>query len=325
MRINKTKTVTFLIVFSLLIYSCETRPLKVHTFPSKSYTIVKEVSFDPDSLRDVTNLPQGDNTYRLEEGVLYLAPQSKVTLKLESYCLDPHKASPATGELYIPVPGTPHIPLYKEMMLYFFEHPEINQKLKQQLIWNLANEVKFEDLSLEERQLLLKIDPQAPLKVNTFLKALLKEKAKEYLGGLVPKRIQEAIEVVKGKYYSYKDYERQVESLRSRIKEPPLQGIPPQPIGETGLYVIAKAGSYSKITVEVYNPSKPSSVEFTHPEFSGKGGKVALEMLDSPKRDKTPYTLILLGRTWLAIQDLLDKLGVERQTIGTSVGVGIRG
>lgn len=257
MKINlEISTILVLSAWSILIYSCATSPKRI-----------TKLDFQPESLRDVTGLPQGDDTYKLENGTLYLASRSKVTLVLESYCLSPGAAAPDRDEPYFFVRKTPPIPLYKEMILYFSKHPEVKQGLKQRLIWNLANEVKFEDLARDEQGLLLKIDPLAPLKVNSFLK----EKAKKYFSKLIetylPKEIQDALTIIKGKYYTYEDYERQIVSLRAQITETFPTDVVPQPVEGTNLYAIGRARGYSSMKIEVFNPSNPRSGSISFSDF----------------------------------------------------------
>ncbi len=238
--------VMLLVGVSILLLSCASSPKRI-----------TKLDFEPELLRDVSGLPQGDDTYKLEKGVLYLAGRSKVTLILESYCLSSDRAAPDANEPYYFIHGAPTIPLYKEIMSFVAEHPEVKQSLVQNLLWNLANEVKFEDLSYAEQELLLKVDPDAYLKVNSFLKEMAKKQIRRLLEQYLPKEAEVVLTIVKGKYYTYNDYERQINSLRARVTESMPTNVVPQPVGETGLYAIVYARGYSRIKVVIYNPSNP--------------------------------------------------------------------
>jgi len=60
------------------------------------------------------------------------------------------------------------MPLFLKIMKYFFEHPEIDQQVRQNLIWKLVKKPKFEELTKEEQELLFNIDPYADAEINNY-------------------------------------------------------------------------------------------------------------------------------------------------------------
>jgi|GEM_PF-6455683 len=234
----------------------------------KQVEYITEINFDPQELRDVTDLPEGEDTYQLDEHKLVLTPNSKITLIFKSYCLNPCKARPDANVLYVFSYESPDIPLAENIIKYYGKHPEIDQTLKQQLIWNLVNRVKFEDLSTEEQALLTKIDRLACLKVNNYLKekksGLLKKLVEDY----IPEEIRSKIFITKEKFYTYEDYQRQIESLTSEHPSPTK--LVPQPICDTKCYGVVKMDGYSKATIEFHNPT----TEIQKIEFNPKWRKL---------------------------------------------------
>ncbi|PKN02208.1 MAG: hypothetical protein CVU77_01945 [Elusimicrobia bacterium HGW-Elusimicrobia-1] len=224
-----------------------------------------EPSLDLNSLRDVTHLPQGENTYILKNGTLYLAGKSRVTLILESYCLDVDKPAPDRDEIYYFVAGPPgKIPLYKEILSFVADHPEArNQSFIQNLLWNLRNNVKFEDLSQAERDFLLRIEQLAYLKINSRLKESLWKRLVRFAQSIFPSGGETLASLTKGLPLSYADYAGHIRNLSLPSGErPPAAAVTavPMPIGNTGLYGIAYTRGYSRMKVVIYNPSNPKEL-----------------------------------------------------------------
>jgi hypothetical protein len=258
--------VACLAAVAFLFSSCATAPVKI-----------SKIDFNVEELTDVTGMPQGEKTYLLENGVLYLASKSKVTLYLESYCLNANLAAPDIDEPYYFVPARQILPMYKEIMSYFVAHTEIGRGLKQRLIWNLANDVKFEDLSSEERALLLKIDPLAPVKLNNIIKEKARKSVLGFISGLWPQKIPDVLTTLKGRPYSYEEYERQILALQKTTSVSSYADVVPQPVGDTGLYAIAYSRGYSKMKVTVYNPSNPKSIIMNFVDWFTKHWKDAMK------------------------------------------------
>ncbi|MDI6757867.1 MAG: hypothetical protein QME32_07600, partial [Endomicrobiia bacterium] len=154
----------------------------------------------------------------MKDGTLYLAGKSQVTLTLESYCLDVDKAAPDKDEIYYLAPGPPKaIPLYKEILSYAAEHPgEQKQGFVQNLLWNVRNDVKFEDLSKAEQDFLLRVDKLAPLKINSRLKESLWKKLVKFVGKILPFSGSGIIPAIKGRPLSFQEYTEHIRNLSEK-------------------------------------------------------------------------------------------------------------
>lgn len=260
----------------------------------KEVEYIKEIDFDPQELRNVTDLPEGEDTYQLDEHKLVLTPSSKITLTFKSYCLNPCKSRPDANVLYVFSYESPDIPLAENIIKYYGKHPEIDQTLKQQLIWNLVNRVKFEDLSTEEQTLLTKIDRLACLKVNNYLKEKKSGLLKKLVEDHIPEEIRSKIFITKEKFYTYEDYERQIESLTSEHPSPIK--LVPQAICDTKCFGLVKMDGYSKATIEFYNPT----TEIQKIEFNPKWRKFL-----------TPEAQKFLGYQPIFVEPPLTAMGVR--------------
>jgi hypothetical protein len=260
----------------------------------KEVEYIKEIDFDPQELRNVTDLPEGEDTYQLDEHKLVLTPSSKITLTFKSYCLNPCKSRPDANVLYVFSYESPDIPLAENIIKYYGKHPEIDQTLKQQLIWNLVNRVKFEDLSTEEQTLMTKIDRLACLKVNNYLKEKKSGLLKKLVEDHIPEEIRSKIFITKEKFYTYEDYERQIESLTSEHPSPIK--LVPQAICDTKCFGLVKMDGYSKATIEFYNPT----TEIQKIEFNPKWRKFL-----------TPEAQKFLGYQPIFVEPPLTAMGVR--------------
>jgi hypothetical protein len=93
---------------------------------------------------------------------------AKTTLDFKSYCLNSGRGVPAGKEQFVLRKTPPDIPLYKEIMRYTNSGKETKAVNKQLLLWNLKNNVKFENLPMDQQAFLLKMDPMSYMKINNF-------------------------------------------------------------------------------------------------------------------------------------------------------------
>ncbi len=191
--------------------------------------------------------------FNRNEGYFSIPPNSKTTYKFESYCLNPHGGSPSSNEQFILRKTSPDIPLYKEIMLYSNSKNKFNGTKKQLLLWNLKNDVKFENLPLEQQEFLLKIDPTSYLKVNNMIKSELKSQLTKYAKSNIPfyNKAEEAMNMVKGKSYTYQEYAKNVEDIVSKIKLLPDKN----PIKADGydIYTLTQSSGFSGTTITFIN------------------------------------------------------------------------
>lgn len=184
-----------------------------------------------------------------DTGAIVVPPKTELMISVKSYCLDPHKASPKDNEAYILTSDEPQIPMYRDIMVYTNTKERVSGIPKQTLIWNIANEVKFEDLPPMQMALLTKIDVLAYLKLNSHLK----DAAGNMLIKMIPgmKEAKKISGIIKGRVYDYNRYEDMINSLVSAEKLPFVCG----PVKAEGyeLYTVIKAGSFSNVTMTFIN------------------------------------------------------------------------
>jgi len=196
------------------------------------------------------------NVTNKEKPYLFIPPRTKITLSLSTYCLACSLAVPESDEPYILVQEDPPIPLYREIMNFTHINRSVSQDLKQSLFWNLGNKVKFEDLPPEQKTLLLQVDSNAYLKVNSYLKQLVKKEVRGLIAKLKPSSIskfEEVVTIVEGKVYEYKEYAAIVENLRSKYRKPETRKPIKSKSGE--IYTLTSSEGFSKTEVTFINPT----------------------------------------------------------------------
>jgi hypothetical protein len=180
-------------------------------------------------------------------------PNSKMTFKFNSYCLNSGKASPRQNEQFVLRKNSPDIPLYKDIVLYTNSGKKIKPVNKQLLFWNLKNDVKFENLPQDQQAFLTDIDPMAYLKVNNMIKSEVSAQLTKYAKANIPfyNDTKKTIDLVKGKAYTYQDYANKVEKLASKLKLLPDEG----PIKADGydIYTLTQSSGFSGTTITFIN------------------------------------------------------------------------
>ncbi|MFH0947708.1 MAG: hypothetical protein V1833_01740 [Elusimicrobiota bacterium] len=352
----KYKALNCLIVVCLVLNSsCATGLLKVKHLKNYDYSLLQNVSYTPtdinhtiakiqtlreqiqrynteltdkdydDIIKELTPIVEEYKKYssivnvtNKDNGTIIIPPKTRLTLKLNTYCLSSQKAAPGDDEPYIltSTNKVPDIPLYSEMMRYTNTKEKVNQHLKQNVIWNLQNKVKFEDLPREQRELLLKVDKNAYLKVNNYFKEI----AKKGLGKLIDKhlppkvdKVKEAIEIIKGKVYDYQEYAKRIERLSSKYKKPDND----RPVKAEGyeIYTSVKTNGYSNATVTFINTTD-NSVEINS-YFEPLRKDIQPLGFDLPSTDEVIYGIRqsfgeLLSASMILLKNQLLKQGYKQ-------------
>jgi len=180
---------------------------------------ITKLDFDPEGLEDITKLPEKDRIFGDDPTEGKIPPHSKVRLSFRTFCLEEGKPAPDASIPHIFLYEVLDIPMYLKIMRYFVEHPEIDQSLGQGLIWKLAKKPKFDEISEEEQDLLLSIDPYADAEIDNY-ESINYKHPEGYPPELWPKEII------------------------------------PQPIPGTELFgKIVKMKGFSEMEVEFYNPA----------------------------------------------------------------------
>ena len=284
-----SKMLNYLVVICLLLNSsCATGLLKVKHLENYDYSLLQDVSYTQsdinrtidkirtlreqiqrysdkltekdydDIIKELTPIIEEYKKYssivnvvNKDHCTIVVQPKTKLTLKLNTYCLSSNKVAPSDDEPYILTNKVPDIPLYCEIMRYTNTKEDVDQHLKQSVIWNLQNRVKFEDLPSEQQELLLKVDKSAYLKVNSHFKDVSKKLLKKLIHKYSPPEVGRVKEVIKGKVYDYQGYAKRIENLRSKYQKPNND----KPIRAEGyeIYALVKANGYSSATVTFVN------------------------------------------------------------------------
>jgi hypothetical protein len=115
---------------------------------------------------------------------------------------------------------SPDIPLYKEIMTYTNFAKETEAVNKQHLLWNLKNNVKFEDLPTNQQAFLLKMDPLSYMKVNNLIKSEVKSQLTKFTKTQLPlyNQVKDAVSLVKGKAHTYEEYAKNIENIAVKAK-----------------------------------------------------------------------------------------------------------
>ena len=198
-------------------------------------------------------------TYRAADALasgqkVRLVSNSRMTLDLASFCLDPSKAIPSEDEQFEWKKQNPEIPFYSEILRLVGQRTDYRQEEFQELLWNLQNQAPFEDYPQRLQALLNQIDPNVVFKLPSKAKGLLQEEAKRRVRDAIPKlgAAEDTLSWVKGQYTTYDTIVkslRQSSQLSSDSLKQVLMLLPDQPI-----YAHTKSEGFSKHTVTFYNP-----------------------------------------------------------------------
>lgn len=187
---------------------------------------------------------------------LTIPPKTRVTLPLETYCLNAGRASPSRKEVYHWQKSKPDIKYYFEL-LDLRRKGEIKQQDIQELLWNLGNETRWDDYPDRLKAILQKIDPKAFIHLPSRLKDQAKNIISDTLIGLPgASEALDAYNFIKGKYYTYEDFKKSVESLTSNHELSDYDDLPQIP--RTELYSQSASDGYRGQKVTFYNPTDRS-------------------------------------------------------------------
>jgi len=223
---------------------------KMHAFEralSKGSLSENDLKLHDELLNEYVRLKQQASTK------IIVPPRTKLTLPLETYCLESRKAGPVEKEIYHWQKSSPSISYYKEI-LKLRRAGEITQQDVQELVWNLANKTNWDEYPVRLRAILQKIDSQAALKLPSKLKNQATDSLMNMASGLTG--VDTAIDLYRlaeGKFHQFQDFAAQIESLSSKHElsnHDDLTKIP-----NTELYTQSLSNGYSDQTLTLYNPT----------------------------------------------------------------------
>ncbi|HVK62287.1 MAG TPA: pre-toxin TG domain-containing protein [Bdellovibrionales bacterium] len=192
-----------------------------------------------------------------------LLPFMRVTLPFESYCLNPYNASPESREVYHWQTSESGVRYLKEL-LSLRRAGEANRSEIQEIIWNLKSGTHWEDYPSRLKAILLRVDPNASLKLPSGVKS---EMQNLLMGELLSipgvSEAREQYDVVKGKFRNYQDFKESIESLSSKHSLPTNDEL--SQIPGTSLYSESQSDGYSSQDVTFYNPtSRLEEIDLTN-------------------------------------------------------------
>ncbi len=193
-----------------------------------------------------------------EFGQLHVPEKTNLRLKLNSFCIDPSRASPESNEVFEWVPEEPSIPLYAKILRYYSIHPSVGKESIQELIWNLSNKTYYENYPDRLKNLLVEIDPDAPNKLPSVIKEKVTGIGISVLEDTTGVDLRGIAHFIQGKYYDFTQFQNHLENLRSSHKlkdERPISKIP-----ETDIVVGSGSEGYKNQIFDFYNPSDEDQV-----------------------------------------------------------------
>lgn len=224
---------------------------KIKSMKKKSTSVeIENFVLELNEIKEELNAVQlNEKICDYDKGEFVIPPMTQVIMQLDSYCLNSLKAIPDKDETFVFTKESPDIPVFYELMKYTNTVEATDKKFKQKLLWHLANDVKFENLSFEESAILLKADPSSIIKVNSGMR----EAAGNYLKRIIPglKEADRAYKIIKGKVHTYEEYESVLTALVSKEKPVEVQG----PVKSDGyeLYTETETKGYKAVKIKMIN------------------------------------------------------------------------
>jgi hypothetical protein len=231
--------------------------------------------------------------------VLLVPERSKVILAVETYCLDSKKASPAEREVFEWKRGLPDIRYYQEL-LEARKRKQLSQDEVQELIWNLKNNTRWDEYPPRLQSILLKIDPQAAVKLPSRIKDQAKSIVTDTILGLPgAQEVLDHVQFAEGKFYELKDFKDSIERLKSTENLANYDDLAEIP--NTGLFSQSRSSGYHSQALTLFNPSDdPRSIDL-HDYY-----------LKPERSDVQPIGVFLASSSDPALLSDLEKLLFEK-------------
>ncbi|MEY4616184.1 MAG: hypothetical protein RJB66_1144 [Pseudomonadota bacterium] len=180
------------------------------------------------------------------ENKITLAPYSKTRVVIASFYASSGKATPEQKEIFKWAQGTSKISLIKEVLDFYAKNPGTNTQRVQELIWNLENETYYDEYPDSLKELVKQVSPTAPLTLPSRLKSQIVDE-------ITPQKIKEAAHLVKGNYYSFKEFKKIIENKRSSFT--PLENNLVSKLPGTGISATTSSNGYESQVITFYNPT----------------------------------------------------------------------
>lgn len=180
----------------------------------------------------------------LDRGELTLSPLSKTQIEVSTFCASSSKAIPEKNEIFFLVKGLPKIQLLKEVLDLYKRRPDLNRQSVQEIIWNLENGTLYERYPDNLKTILQQASPSAALILPSTLKSEISEI-------LMPEEIKNAVSLIQGQHYSYREFKAFVEQRKSSLPLPRNQILSNLP--NTNILASTTSNGYESQLISFYN------------------------------------------------------------------------
>jgi len=210
-----------------------------------------------------------DNLFETYKSLKYRPIQNKVTIPartklvipLKSYCLDANKASPESTEPFKWSKIENDI-LYLSELVKLSSEKKYDQKLIQEIIWNIKNKTYWENYPDSHKEVLKLIDANAPMKIPSEQEEKAISFIKDEVIKVLPTEAQDKMAHIRGQFHNFESIKEQLDNRRSNQKYPVSDISVFDDI--SNLYTSNKSDSFSKQEVSFYNVSdKPIEINLT--------------------------------------------------------------
>lgn len=230
-------------------------------------------------------------TKKTKDIQIALLPKSKLKLTLLSFCAAPDKAVPDKNEIYSWIKGEINIPFAKSIIKLYSQANSAKQESTQEVLWNLANKTYYEDYPDNLKTLLNTASSSAKFTIPSRAR-------NEIINVALPEEVSNSINIVKGQYYSFKDFNSAIQELKSQSKIPSNyfgSTIPTTPIATSTV-----SSGYAAQTIEFYNTSE-------------KNESIKLDeyYLKSVRKDVQPILLSPIIPNLNDLQKILDAIALK--------------
>jgi hypothetical protein len=211
---------------------------------------------------------------------LLLMPGLSYEFDLESFCVQTGIERPVTGDgLFLgDISGAPKS--WLQQILSEYKTKRISQTDVQALIWSLLAGLKFDELTTENRNNLVKVFPNAALK---FGNSQIQDSAKSLVLSQVPNELMSAKDkideyrtLLKSAQTNFSELEKVLSPVSDRRTAIPTGWLK----HEDGYFIQLKSDGYQQVHVQIYAPANIKVGTYFNPTkhiaLPGKGQRLAL-------------------------------------------------
>ena len=232
----------------------------------------------------------------LSQDQIIVPPETTIRILVSSFCASHNKAAPDEDEVYQWIKGSPKVTLLRPVIDYFNKSKKEKDTI-QELIWNLSNNVRYEDYPLKLRRIINDISPSAKM----ILPSNAKDKIKNFvLDNIFPYQVKDTLQILNGKYHSFGDFKSFIDNIQSKENMPSSNTF--SKIPGTNLITTIKSNNYTSQVMTIYNPTKKyETISISDYYLKPMRNDVQPIVLTSVMPDLEELSDILDGLVWTAI------------------------